>query len=52
MLAEAGLCELRRVAESVWVCELEKWLLASEGDPRRDAACSVVRRRLVRREDG
>ena len=51
VLAEAGLCELRRVAESVWVCELKKWLRAPEGDPRRDVAYSAVRRRLVRKTD-
>ena len=36
---------------TVWVCELEKWLWAPEEDPRRDVACSAVRRRLVRRTD-
>ena len=51
VLAEAGLCEVRKVAESLWMCELEKCLRAPMGDPRRDWGCAVVRRRLVRRSD-
>ena len=51
VLAEAGLCEVRRVAESLWVCELEKALRAPLGDPRQECCRAVVRRRLVRRTD-
>jgi ribonuclease HI len=51
VLAEAGLCAVRRLAESMWMCELEKCLRAPEGDPRRDWGSAVVRRRLVRRTD-
>ena len=51
VLAEAGLCTVRRVAESLWLCELEKCLRAPEGDPRRVWGSAVVRRRLVRRTD-
>jgi ribonuclease HI len=51
VLAEAGLCTVRRVAESLWMCEMEKCLRAPEGDPRREWGRAVVRRRLVRRSD-
>ena len=51
VLSEADLCPVRRVAESLWMCELEKCLRAPEGDPRRAWGLSVVRRRLVRRTD-
>ena len=51
VLAEAGLCELRRVAETLWVCELEKCLRAPAGDLRREWCRTVVRKRLVRRTD-
>ena len=51
VLSEAGLCEVRRVAESLWVCELEKCLRAPREDPRSEWGRAVVRRRLVRRSD-
>ena len=51
VLLEAGLCTVRRVAESLWMCELEKCLRAPVDDPRRDWGSAVVRRRLVRRTD-
>ena len=51
VLAEAGLCRLRSVAESAWVCEMEKCLRAGAGDPRREWGLLHVRRRLVRRSD-
>ena len=51
VLSEAGLCEVRKVAESLWVCELEKCLRAPVNDPRSEWGSAVVRRRLVRRSD-
>ena len=33
VLAEAGLCEVRRVAESLWLCELEKCFACACGRP-------------------
>ena len=51
VLLEADLCEVRRVAESQWVCEMEKCLRSGEENPRRDWGLRDVRRRLVRRGD-
>ena len=46
VLAEAGLCELRKVAEGLWMSELERCLRADVGDPRREWGLSEVRQRL------
>ncbi|MEL7520288.1 MAG: reverse transcriptase family protein, partial [Cyanobacteria bacterium J06553_1] len=51
VLAEAGLCQLRKVAESLWVGELEKCLRAPRENPRSEWGTAVVPRRLVRRRD-
>ena len=50
VLAEAGLCELRRVAEGLWMSELERCRRAEDGDPRRDWGLKEVRQRLVSKE--
>ena len=47
--AEAGLCPVRRVAESLWMDELEKCLRAPEGSLRRVWGLKVMRKRLVRK---
>ena len=49
VLAEAGLCEVRKVAEGLWMAELEKCLRASDESARREWGMSVVRTRLVRK---
>ena len=50
VLAECGLVELRRVAEVLWVLELDKCKRVSEDDPRFYWALTTVRKRL-RRDD-
>lgn len=37
VLAEAGLCELKKVAETLWMCELEKCLRTPTRDPQRES---------------
>ena len=49
VLAEAGLCPLRRVAEGAWMAELERCRRASDDDPRREWGLRRVRERLKRR---
>ena len=49
VLAEADLCEVRTVAEGLWMAEKEKCLRAEEGNPRREWGLRKVRERLVRR---
>ena len=49
VLAEAGLCTVKRVAEGLWMDELEKCLRASEESLRREWGLRVVRKRLVRK---
>lgn len=48
VLVEAGLCAVKRVAEGLWMAEMEKCLRASENSPRRVWGLRVVRKRLVR----
>ena len=48
VLMEAGLCAVRRVAEGLWMAEMERCLRASEGSPRRGWGLRVVRKRLSR----
>ena len=49
VLAEAGIPEVRRVAEGFWAAQLEKCLRTDEGDPRREWGCRKVRKRLKRK---
>ena len=48
VLAEAGMQEVRKAAEGMWVAELARCKEAQEGDPRREWGLMGVRRRLTR----
>ena len=48
VLAEAGLCEVKRVAEGLWMAEMEKCLRACYDSPKRVWGLRVVPKRLAR----
>ena len=50
VLTEAGLSEVRRMAEGLWMAEYEKCLRATEEEPRREWGLRSERRRLKRKD--